>query len=271
MIISSESFIEYIEEAYPDDSAEILETLNLVNIFFSASTIGIESIYNYVTINKATKFIAYAESIKQDYSGYRKLTEFEVKSIDETAKRIRSELYILNKRGNIEYQISIYKVQFALGLTNARRATQVEFDYALNRLNAYRAANPNAGLGSRNLAFVKCEINSNNVDNILGLDPKTNSTNWRSADLTELNSLVEVFPPKTYSWNRKTDAEYRILNTLAYNLKGGSPNINLVYTSFTGSIQLASEFTYCPACSDCIIKFNKMFPNIEIIITGGLK
>lgn len=44
-----------------------------------------------------------------------------------------------------------------------------------------------------------------------------------------------------------------------------------VYPYITGELKIVSERAYCPSCQGVIQQFNKMFPNVKIILIDNVK
>lgn len=59
-----------------------------------------------------------------------------------------------------------------------------------------------------------------------------------------------------------------MLNKLASDL-GGTPGV--VKPDITGDLKIVSELEYCNSCQGVIQQFNKMFPNVKLILIDGAK
>jgi hypothetical protein len=70
------------------------------------------------------------------------------------------------------------------------------------------------------------------------------------------------------AWLRITDAEYRMLNHLANDLGGKTGS---VFPTVSGELKIISEIPYCASCNGIIKDFNKMFPNIKLVLIDGVK
>ncbi|MFK8288266.1 deaminase domain-containing protein [Capnocytophaga canimorsus] len=59
-----------------------------------------------------------------------------------------------------------------------------------------------------------------------------------------------------------------MLNKLAQDLGAGKGKI---YAHITGELKIVSENPYCTSCQGVIQQFNKMFPNVKLILVDGVK
>ncbi|MFK8287872.1 deaminase domain-containing protein, partial [Capnocytophaga canimorsus] len=44
-----------------------------------------------------------------------------------------------------------------------------------------------------------------------------------------------------------------------------------IYAHITGELKIVSENPYCTSCQGVIQQFNKMFPNVKLILVDGVK
>ncbi|VEJ19064.1 deaminase domain-containing protein [Capnocytophaga canimorsus] len=145
---------------------------------------------------------------------------------------------------------------------NIFKATDDEIAQAAERIQKVHLENKR--LKGKNLAYIEGVTNKGVVDNKI----------WNSVSLEIAESELHIFEAinatstKGNTWLRITDSEYRMLNDLAKDLgakQGG------VYPHITGEIKIVSEFKYCDSCTGVIQQFNKMFPNIKLILVDGIK
>ncbi|GIM58158.1 deaminase domain-containing protein [Capnocytophaga canimorsus] len=145
---------------------------------------------------------------------------------------------------------------------NIFKATDDEIAQAAERIQKVHLENKR--LKGKNLAYIEGVTNKGVVDNKI----------WNSVSLEIAESELHIFEAinatstKGNTWLRITDSEYRMLNNLAKDLgakQGG------VYPHITGEIKIVSEFKYCDSCTGVIQQFNKMFPNIKLILVDGIK
>ena len=130
---------------------------------------------------------------------------------------------------------------------------------ATNRIKTYRLT---AALGG-NYGYIEGIVNNAPVDNKL----------WRSgpanlATEPQIFTAIQVQGAGGKTWLRTTDSEYKMLNKLASDL-GGTPGA--VKPNIIGQITVVSENPYCASCAGIIQQFNKMFPNIKLILVDGAK
>jgi RHS repeat-associated protein len=103
----------------------------------------------------------------------------------------------------------------------------------------------------RNIAFAEGNINGEPFDRIVGVS-------GRNTPGTTMPSS-RFFETKVVGWDRSFDAEVHILETLAQRLQ----------PSTKGKIVLVSELPYCESCAGVIDQFEKMFPNMQLVLVQG--
>jgi hypothetical protein len=146
------------------------------------------------------------------------------------------------------------------GAENIYIATDDEVSIARTRIREYRAA---LALTGKNLGYIEGWVNGVAI----------NDSIWMSGEARPeqepqiFEATVEKGGDGT-SWLRNTDTEYKMLNRVAADhgaVKDGT------YPEVTGELKIVSERHYCNSCRGVISQFNKMFPNIKLILVDGAK
>jgi len=88
------------------------------------------------------------------------------------------------------------------------------------------------------------------------------------ADEPRIFTAIEVEGGGGKTWLRTTDSEYKMLNKLASDL-GRTPGATK--PNIKGELLIVSENPYCASCQGIIQQFNKMFPNVKLILVDGAK
>lgn len=144
-------------------------------------------------------------------------------------------------------------------LTNSYKGADIEWEAAKARI--VREANDPVG----NYAFLSGKVNGMDVDV---------KTLWASGAVEEfepqLFKAIEVAGKDGVPFLRNVCSEYKGLNWLAAKLKPGA-KLEDVFADVTGVLKIASENPYCPSCQDVVAQFNKMFPNVKLILINGSK
>ena len=147
---------------------------------------------------------------------------------------------------------------------NIFKATDDEIAQAAERIKAHRKAQ-NAGTNG-NYGYLEGKIGNITKNGEMVRSGQADQNIANIFDAIKVNSQQEI--DGVGAWLRTTDSEYKILNRLANELnaqKGG------VYPHITGELKIVSERTYCPSCQGVIQQFNKMFPNVKLILIDGAK
>jgi hypothetical protein len=108
----------------------------------------------------------------------------------------------------------------------------------------------NLGAG-RNIAYAEGSIAGREIGEILGVSGR-NTPGVAMPDVRIFRTSADGFP-------RDYDAEVYVLEALAQKLQAGD----------SGIIRLISERAYCSSCSNVIIQFKKMFPNVTVLFSAG--
>ncbi|WP_240339567.1 deaminase domain-containing protein [Flavobacterium arcticum] len=276
LIISSPVFIEFLQEAYPNDYMEILETLNMIGLLNGLTNVGGNIFYSAYNIDKATKFIGYVDALNSDHGAIARMTAAEVKALHITRERLLAELYVLRKNSSVyetvENQILAYRNQRNLQLNNAVRGSTTEWEAAQQIIIQHRVAvsTPNG----RNFAFLEGMVEG--IDSSALIDPAVTNQNltqnlWRSVSDGIAGMEAHVFTASVVgNYLRITDSEYRMLNKLALTLK---PNavLGYIYVDVVGNLKIVSENIFCVSCQNAIKQFNQMFPNVNITLIDGTR
>jgi hypothetical protein len=146
------------------------------------------------------------------------------------------------------------------GFANIFKATADEVAEAATKIKSHRVT---VGAGTKgNYGYLEGTINNSIVDNKI----------WRSGQALEseprIFTAIEVEGAGGKTWLRTTDSEYKMLNKLASDLKAKT---GAIYPSITGELKVVSENPYCASCQGIIQQFNKMFPNVKLILVDGAK
>ena len=151
--------------------------------------------------------------------------------------------------------------------TNISYGSAAERMAAKNRLDDYKARNPDniKGIERKGLGYLEGQINGKQVDDKI----------WSSGSIRDNEPKIfdsfEVQGNSGASWDRATDAEYKMLNDLASKLGAEKGR---VYPEITGELTIVSGYKYCSSCQGVINQFHTMFPNIKLKlidqIQGGL-
>jgi hypothetical protein len=149
----------------------------------------------------------------------------------------------------------------SLGLTNSFKATALVIEAATSRIKAERAKGGSAG----NYGYLNGNVNRSPI--------KNNYRIWASGDANvftepQIFDAIEVAGKDGVKYLRNTDSEYKMLNQLAYELRGVKGK---VYTNITGELKIVSELPFCASCRSVVRQFNEMFPNIKLIVVNGAK
>ena len=141
--------------------------------------------------------------------------------------------------------------------TNISYGSAAERMAAKNRLDDYKARNPDniKGIERKGLGYLEGQINGKQVDDRI----------WSSGSIRDNEPKIfdsfEVKGNSGASWDRATDAEYKMLNDLASKLGAEKGKI---YPEITGELTIVSGYKYCPSCQGVINQFHTMFPNIKL-------
>lgn len=267
-VISSPAFIDYLQEAYPDDHQSIRETLDMIGLLNGLTNAGVAIGYSAYNINQATKFIGEVEALEWNPAAIRRMTTPEVNALQTTREKLLAEMYVLRRNANtnkiIEDEIRAYRDYRNLHIDKAIRGTMEEWELARQTILEYRAL----GNGGGNFGYLEGNINGYSLNNLL--DTVSGNRMFRSVSSDFANEEPFIFTALTVTWSRNTDSEYRMLNKLALLLK---PNAKLgeKYFEFTGTLKIISENAYCTSCQGIIQQFNNMFPEINIVLIDATK
>jgi hypothetical protein len=131
-------------------------------------------------------------------------------------------------------------------------------------LNSIRNKMPNTNLSKRgNMAYAEVDING--LKNEYIAHSKINSSVDKGADIADFSYLKpeneRIF--NSYvddSFPRFHDTEAKILEDIASGIK--NKNIN-------GTVNLYSELPCCQSCSNIVLEFRRMFPNVKLNVIVG--
>jgi hypothetical protein len=264
LVISSASFNEYLEEAFPDTYQDIKQTLDMISLIHGLTSAGVSIGYSAYNVSQVNKFIGEVDALYLNPGAIARLNSAEINALQETRKRLLVEIAILRRNAAtnqiIENEIRYYRDLRNLQIPNCVRGSQSEWNTARQAILDHRilVSTPN----SRNFGFI--EGNVNGVISSSLLDSQTGYNVWRSVS-EQIASLEDKIYTASIVGNhsRITDSEFRMINKLALTLK---PNAQLgdIYTDVTGNLKIVSENIYCSSCQDVIKQFNQMFPNVDI-------
>ncbi|QTD39232.1 hypothetical protein JL193_00080 [Polaribacter batillariae] len=176
-----------------------------------------------------------------------------------------AELYVL--RGNastndiIENQIRFWRDFRSYNIPTARLGTTAEFETAAQRIFDYRIAENYTGgnCGYRSGAYTKDGVTTE-VDDVI----------WRSVSSGVAEQEIHVFESSIQGWDRITDSEFRMLNDLARVMTNNqAQQVGDVFENITGTIKIVSERPYCSSCTNVVVQFSEMFPNVNIVLIKG--
>ncbi|WP_243456797.1 deaminase domain-containing protein [Polaribacter batillariae] len=265
LTINTPSFDEYIMEAYPDDWAEYKQTLNKFDIFLGVTAGTVDVLYGAYTVAEATRFIGEVDNLFRHPDKVATLTTEQVNGLALKRKRLMAELYVL--RGNastndiIENQIRFWRDFRSYNIPTARLGTTAEFETAAQRIFDYRIAENYTGgnCGYRSGAYTKDGVTTE-VDDVI----------WRSVSSGVAEQEIHVFESSIQGWDRITDSEFRMLNDLARVMTNNqAQQVGDVFENITGTIKIVSERPYCSSCTNVVVQFSEMFPNVNIVLIKG--
>lgn len=150
------------------------------------------------------------------------------------------------------------------GMTNVYKATADEVAEATAVIRNYRTSigEPEGG----NYGYLEGTAGSETCTGSMVRSSAPEDSDPAIFTALKVNSKQEI--DGTGAWLRVTDSEYKMLSDLAKKL---GANKGEVYPNVTGELKIVSENKYCPSCSGVISQFNKMFPNLKLILVDGAK
>ncbi|CAI2767618.1 deaminase domain-containing protein [Flavobacterium collinsii] len=146
----------------------------------------------------------------------------------------------------------------SMKLTNAFVGTKLEKEAAKATIKEFRSSTGDVG---GNYGYLSGTVNGEDLNNRL----------WRSgAALKEEPQIFKAIEAgkENEKYLRNTDSEYKMLNALAFKLKGVPDQ---QYPNIKGQIKIVSELDFCSSCRGVIKQFNDMFPGIKLIIINGAR
>ena len=280
--ISTQSFLEYLQNAYPDTWQDYKQTLDMIALLNGFTNAGVGIGYSSYNVSQANKFIGEVEALQWNPGAMERLSAAEVNALQKTREKLLAEIYVLRKNQAtnqiIENEIRFWRDYRNLNILNSRRGNFQEWTIAKQRILNIRQQLDIPS--DRNFGFIDGSItgHSNIMDDLV--DPATSLNTWRSLQTTNANDAliisneaenINVFQSLNVSgWRRNIDSEFRMINHLIRRIK---PNAQVgdVFSDITGEIRIVSERPYCLSCSTTVNMFNQMFPNVDIILIDGTR